>query len=137
MPAVKRFALTLFVVGSLCGCSGNTSTAPTPAPASEPSPSAGGSLGLLWGFVVDHTGGCLANATVEIVGGQGFGQRSTQTTPCSVWDYGGGFIFDNLEPGVELTVRASAPGYQSAERTFLPLSPIHYKAVDIVLDRLE
>jgi hypothetical protein len=132
---LKCFGLTGLVAASLSGCAGNTPTAATPAPTAQPSPPPGDSIGLLWGFVVEHTGACIADATVEIVAGQGMGQRATQTSPCSVWDYDGGFIFDNLEPGVELTVRASAPGYRSADRTFVASSRSHYQAVDIVLER--
>lgn len=92
------------------------------------------SRGLLAGFVVERTGACITDATVEIVGGQGVGQRVTQTTPCGVWDYDGGFVFYDLEPGKELTLRAAAPGYRPAERTFTPFSPSGYRAVSIVLD---
>jgi hypothetical protein len=72
---------------------------PTPTPSPAPSPSA-----WLWVMVVDHGGGCIADATVEVVRGQGLvGQSFTQQTPCGAWDYDGGVVFKNLTPGVEMT----------------------------------
>ena len=131
--------LAILVIAAASGCS-NTATGPTPAPvpANAPSPApAAEARGLLVGFVVERTGACVNDATVEIVGGQGVGQRVTQMTPCGVWDYGGGFVFNDLALGEALTVRATAPGYRSAERTFLPLSTSGYRAVSIVLDTLQ
>jgi hypothetical protein len=54
------------------------------------------------------------------VGGQGIGRRMTQTTACSWWDWDEGFVFADLAPDVELTIRASASGYGSKESTFAP-----------------
>jgi uncharacterized protein (DUF39 family) len=71
-------------------------------------------------MVIDATGGCVANATVEVVRGQGVGQRITQTAPCGAWDYGGGFVFNDLTPGAEITLRASASGWSTEEKTFIP-----------------
>jgi uncharacterized protein (DUF39 family) len=45
-----------------------------------------------------------------------------QETPCDVWGYGGGFVFKELSPGVEMTLRASAPGWSTQEKTFVPHS---------------
>jgi len=56
-----------------------------------------------------------------VVDGQAKGQQRIQETPCDAWSYGGGFEFKNLIPGVALTIRASAPGWQTAEKTFVPL----------------
>ena len=65
----------------------------------------------LWGFVVDGSGVCIDGGTVEVVGGQRLGERITQETPCNGWGYSGGFVFGGLTPGVEMIIRASAPGY--------------------------
>ena len=42
-----------------------------------------------------------------------------KTTPCNAGSYGAGFLFENLTPGVAMTLRASAPGYVE-ERTVTP-----------------
>ena len=57
---------------------------------------------------------------VEVVRGQAQGQRIMQETPCDAWSYGGGFTFTGLSPGVEMTLRASAPGWSTEEKTFVP-----------------
>jgi hypothetical protein len=72
-------------------------------------------------MAVDRTGGCIADATFEIVGGQGpIGDIIRQETPCSVWDYGGGIMLRNLATGVAMTLRSSAPGYSTVERRLFP-----------------
>jgi hypothetical protein len=140
----KALALMLLLSAILFGCSGNIPTAPTasrylespplpPSPSSPPSPPA--SSGLLFGFVVERSGACIADATVQIIRPT-LGERLVQQTPCSVWDYDGGFFFRDLTPGVELTLHAEAPGYMAAESTFLPSSPWAYQAVSIVLTRI-
>jgi hypothetical protein len=43
-----------------------------------------------------------------------------QVTPCDAWAYYGGFVFDALSPGVEMTLRASAPGWSTEEKTVVP-----------------
>ena len=88
---------------------------------------------LLWGFVVDANGICIRDATVEIVRGQRTGEIVKQETPCDAWGYYGGFQFKGLVSGGELTVRASAPGYRSAEATFTPVN----HTVSIDLQRIE
>ena len=90
---------------------------PTPAP---PTPAPPAAVAFLAGMVLSNGGGCIKGAVVEIVAGQGIGRRSTQTAPCSWWDWEDGFLFTGLAPGVEVTVRASAEGYATTEATFLP-----------------
>ena len=117
-----RFALTILATLSLLGCSQeNTQRLPT-APSllvTTAAPTAG-SLTALWGMVVDETGVCIVDATVQVVRGQGVGQSITQTTPCDAWAYDGGVVFRDLTPGVEMTLRASASGYAAQERTVAP-----------------
>jgi hypothetical protein len=117
------------------GCSRNVPTAPTASPYPDSPLSLRSSSGLLFGFVIDRSGACIADATVQVVR-PAVGQSIVQRTPCSVWDYDGGFFFTDLTPGVELTLRAEAPGYMAAESTFLPSSPSGYQAVSIVLTRI-
>ena len=54
--------------------------------------------------------------------GQALGQKVTQSTPCDRWGFGGGFIFKDLTPGVAMTFRASAPGWGTQEKIFVPYS---------------
>jgi hypothetical protein len=53
-----------------------------------------------------------------VVGGSVFlGQKATQATPCDLTrSTAGGFMFDEGVPAaIEMTLRASAPGYVSQE----------------------
>lgn len=109
-----KFALAMLVTVSLVGCS-EDSTPRLPTPTSTPS-----SLTWLWAMVVDETGLCIAGATVEVVRGQGAGQRITQTTPCDAWAFDGGVVLTNLTPGVEMTLRASASGFAAQEKSVVP-----------------
>ena len=70
------------------------------------------STGSIWGYVVDSSGICLTNITVEIVSGPGTGRQMVQAVPCDAWAYGNGFWFNNLPLGVTVTVRAKRPGYK-------------------------
>jgi hypothetical protein len=143
--AAARLASIVLIV-TLSGCSSETAppTAPTPpaapAPAPTPAPPAppSSTVGFLAGMVLTDDGGCIRDAVVEIVGGQGVGRKMTQTAPCSWWDWEEGFVFTDLVPDVELTIRASASGYDSKDTKFTPsLSRGHsasYLAV-VQLDR--
>lgn len=72
-------------------------------------------------MAVDRSGLCIADATFEVISGQGSsGDIIRQETPCSVWDYGGGITLRNLTTGVAMTLRASAPGYNTVERSLFP-----------------
>jgi hypothetical protein len=73
-------------------------------------------------MVVDESGVCIVGATVQVVRGQGVGQSVKQTTPCDAWAYDGGFVFRDLTPGVEMTLRASASGYAEQEKIVAPSS---------------
>ena len=119
-----KIALTVLVALTLLGCSGERAdsllTAPSPLVGTGSLSPTGGSLAMLFGMVVNESGGCIVGATVEVVRGQGLGQSITQTTPCDAWGYSGGFIFSNLTPGVEMTLRAAASGYASPEMTVVP-----------------
>jgi hypothetical protein len=91
-------------------------------PSNEVTAVVGSAPTWLWGFVVRGSGGCIDGGTVEVVGGQRLGERVTQETPCSVWDYSGGFVFRDLTPGVEMIIRASAPGYAPLVKSVTPYS---------------
>ena len=74
----------------------------------------------VWVMVVPEQGSgiCILGAAVEVIAGQGLGQSATQE-PCDIW-WVGGITFNNLTPGVEMTLRASAAGYVSEEKTVIP-----------------
>ena len=112
-----KFALILATL-TLFGCSHGAADR-IPTTPSTPAPLAG-SLTFLWAMVVDETGVCIAGATLQVVRGQAVGQPITQATPCDAWAYDGGVMFRNLTPGVEMTLRASAPGYSAQEKTIIP-----------------
>ncbi len=77
-------------------------------------------MAWLVGIVIDDQV-CIEGATVRVVSsGQAAGQIIAQKTPCGVWEYDGGFAFENLTPGVEMTLRASAPGYAAYEKKVVP-----------------
>ncbi len=80
---------------------------------------------------------CVVGAKVKVVRGQHAGQIATQTTPCDYWGYGGGFDFTGLTPGVAMTLRASAPGYASVEKTVRPSPGPVSQRVDFSLPRLK
>ena len=72
-------------------------------------------MGSIWGYVVESSGICLSNATVEVVSGPGTGRQTEQTVPCDAWAYGNGFGFNNLPLGATVTLRAKRPGYKSQD----------------------
>jgi hypothetical protein len=75
-------------------------------------------------MAVGKDGGCIPGATFTVVSGQSYaGEVITQQTPCAVWDYGDvGIVLRRLTPGVAMTLRASAAGYVTVERTVLAQS---------------
>ena len=131
-----KFALPVFVALTLFGCSPeSTPTDPNPPVTTDSPTPTRGALTWLWGMVIDQTGLCIEDAMVEVVSGQAQGQRIMQDPACDAWGYSGGFVFKELSPGVEMTLRASAPGWSTEEQTFVPyLGP--QTAVFITLERL-
>jgi len=113
-----KVALTILSTLALLGCSREDVQELPVAP--PPTVRPGGSLTWLWGMVVDETGVCIVGATASVVHGQGLGQSVEQATPCDAWAYDGGFVFKDLTPGVEMTLRVSAPGFIVQERTVVP-----------------
>ena len=120
-----RPALAILTTLTFLGCSGDGSgpaapALPPPTSPSPPSPTQDASA-WVWAMVVgeDGSGLCILDATVEVVAGQGLGQRATQSEPCDIW-WVGGVDFRKLTPGVEMTLRASASGYIPEEKTVIP-----------------
>jgi hypothetical protein len=112
-----RLALTVLTTLALFGCSGETGL-PT-APTSPVSPLTSGALAWLWAMVVEESGICIRDATIQVIAGQAVGQIATQNEECDAWS-DGGVIFKDLTPGVEMTLRASASGYAPQEKTVVP-----------------
>jgi hypothetical protein len=73
-------------------------------------------------MVVDGSGVCIAGAKVLVIEGQRAGESLAQATPCDVWDYANGFYFEDLVPGIPMTLRVSAPGYADMEQKVSPTS---------------
>lgn len=143
-----KVGIAILVIVVLIGCSseGVPRTPTAPAPSVTPTPTVGSALppvastptgsALLWVMVIDKTGACIDAATIQMVGTQGAGEPIPQRTPCSAWDDDGGLLLTNLTPGVELTLRGAATGYNSGEMTFLPFPmPGSYHAVFIRLSK--
>ena len=130
-----RFGLIVLMALMAHGCSSDSAqrlpTAPSsPTPTPTPTPN---SFTNVYGFVLESSGLCIDGATVQIVRGQASSQIITQITPCDAWSYGGGFTFENLTAGVEVTIRASATGYATKEMTVFPSEAF----IPIVLARVQ
>ena len=113
---MKR-ALVLLATVVLPGCTEPAPTAPSLLPQNG-----GYSPTSVWGMVIEASGSCIRDAKIDVVQGQRLGETITQDTPCGYWDYAGGFEIKNLTPGIELTLRASAPGYITKDLTVVPAS---------------
>jgi hypothetical protein len=132
MRLARSFVL---VTLALSGCSGDSSQALPTAPQSAPRPPAQASnSAALSGKVVDESGLGIKDAVVHVVGGQRAGE-SFEVTSCGWWDYGCGFQIKDLIPGVEITLRATAPGYSPKEETVVPWTLS--QEVNFGLDRIQ
>ena len=117
--------LSFLAILALCGCTGDDwhpapPTAPSTAFPSTPLNPLLPGYTWLWGMVIEDSGGCITAATVHVVRGQRAGETVAQETPCGAWDYGGGFTFWNLKPGVSMTFHLSALGYLDLDTTVAP-----------------
>ena len=115
-----RFGLIVLMTLMAYGCSADNAQRLPTAPSSPSPPPTPNSFANVYGFVVESSGLCIDGATVQVVRKQASSQSITQITPCDAWSYGGGFTFENLTPGVEVTIRASATGYVTKEMTVFP-----------------
>ena len=112
--------IVLLATGVVSGCTSQSlPTAPaatqnqTPAPVVPETPSVSG-------MIIEPSGACVANATVEVIAGQAVGDKAVQKGLCSHWDPYDGFVFKNLTPGIPLTLRISAEGYVTTIVTLPP-----------------
>ena len=120
---VAMFALAALILGA-CSHESQSLLDPTPdSVTSGPTPPPAAN-GWIWAMAVGKGGSCIPGATFTVVSGQSYvGEVITQQTPCAVWDYGDvGIMLRRLTPGVAMTLRASAAGYLTVERTVLAQS---------------
>ena len=119
---MKVFCAVVAVL-ALVGCSAESAPTPvSPAVAAPPPPPAPPAPTTAWliGVVVHETGACIAGGNVEVLSGQRVGERFEQGPHCDAWNADNGFYIDRLAPGREMVLRASAPGYVSAEVKVTP-----------------
>ena len=140
MGCLLRLLLTIVATLTLWGCS---DSAPPTAPGSQPVPQPGPAppprdSASLWVMVIDPTDGgiCLLGSKVDVIVRGTVAQSSTITSPCDVW-WVDGLFFNDLARGVEVTLRASAPGYVAREMVVTPSpSPGVLRATIIELSRI-
>jgi hypothetical protein len=115
-----RVPVLILAALMLSGCGGSP-TAPDylAPPVPFPTPAAPGPASLAV-LVIDAGGACLVGAVVEIVQGQRAGTRIDQDPGCDAWSFPTVYLND-LIPGEQMVVRASAPGYRSHEQAAVPV----------------
>jgi len=103
------------------GCAAELNATPVPRHApthiSLTSSSSQSGSAFVWTLVVDQSGICIAGATIYVMSGPAAGETFVQDSDCDAWSYSGGVLFGNLSAGVAMTLRASASGHGSMERT--------------------
>jgi hypothetical protein len=113
---ISRFSRAL-TAGAACVIIASSCSDVVSAPPVVRSHAAATSSAFIWALVVDPSGGCITGATIYVVSGPGAGQTFVQDPYCDAWSYSGGVWFESLEPGTTMTLRATAPGYSSMEKT--------------------
>ena len=123
LRTTRTAAFVTIFLASGCGPDAPTDvleTIPAPVlPPQSPQPPPNPAVGYVWGHVVGPSGGCIPGAVVEIIEGPSTGSRTTQVAPCNAWSYAVGWEFKNLPFGALVKFRATAAGYQPAERARL------------------
>ena len=79
-------------------------------------------LTFLWAMMVDPTGMCIVGATVEWSAGRAFADHAHRLHHATPGHMTVAYLSEDLTPGVEMTLRASASGYASQEKTVVPSS---------------
>jgi hypothetical protein len=117
-----RSAAIALALSALVGCSNEASVRLPTVPGGGPFSPVTPTSATLWVMVFEEHGPgiCLPGATIQVVSETGdVGEPITQQ-PCGYWDYGGGVELKGLTPGVPVKLRASASGFISLEKTFMP-----------------
>jgi len=119
-----RLALPILMTLALLGCSGGSPApaAPTTVPPSVSPQQPDVYVAVV---VVQDSGQCIVGATVQSIAGQAVSQSQTQKAACDVWSGDGDVFFLHLQPGVEMTLRASAPGYVPQQKVVVPSEGLH------------
>ena len=125
-PFLTSLMCFVLAIGA-AGCFGDASPAEprqlqTPGSPIMPPPSLASGPAFIWALVVDPSGVCIAGATIYVVSGPFADQTFVQDSNCDAWAYSGGVWFGNLAEGVTMTLRASAAGYTSVEKTAVAAS---------------
>ena len=131
-----KFQFVIVVALTASGCSAGSPLSPSTTVDSSVQAPAPTTTAVLSGFVVDESGTCIRDARIEAIAGQAVGDVMPQETPCSVWDYSGGFSFKDLKPGIAITIRAFAPGYVPRELTVMPFTG-SYQALEVKLNLIK
>ena len=131
MKLAAAILATLYLVG--CSAEDRAKGLPTSPTQTSAPPVTSPTTGGIWGMVLEESGACIVGATVEVIDGERRGEIQVQRTPCGYWDYDGGFVFDNLHMGTQITLRASASGYTSKDFTVAAVSSGPY--VDVTLSK--
>lgn len=112
---------------------------PTPPPVAIPAPVDTifpAAKGWLQVMVMGQGGACIDGAMIEIVSGPGTGFSGKQSAYCDVWDPWGGYYLYGLVEAEPIIIRASAPGYGSAESTFYPSADPNQSGYFITLSKV-
>jgi hypothetical protein len=110
-----RLALTILTTVDLFGFSDGITPAPAPTPKC-----ANAGFGRGHDERRPRRRECITGATVQVIAGQGLGRSYPQTEPRDPY-MGFGTVIQDLEPGVEMTLRASASGYGAQEKVVVPI----------------
>jgi hypothetical protein len=92
----------------------------------------GSGSAFIWALVVAQSGACIPGGTIHVVSGPAAGRTFVQDSDCDAWAYSGGVLFRGLAVGATMTLRASAPGYSSMEKT--AIAATSGQAVEFALD---
>jgi len=116
LPAV----LLLTVLVAAVGCNENSPTDPQNDSPSGPVDASGHLYGTV--FILGSGGTCLSGATIEVLNGLAAGKRVQQSSEQCVNHGGGnpGYRLTGLPMGKQVTIRASAPGYWSWDKSLQP-----------------
>jgi hypothetical protein len=106
---------------ALCACTSDHLT--NGVDGESPLPPGPGPLAVIQGMIVRDDGACIDSASVRVVQGQSLDRSAAQRTPCDVSTGKGGFVLTDLTPGLPMTIRATAPGYLSLDKTITPTIP--------------
>jgi hypothetical protein len=131
---MKR-ALAVLPTVALLACSQDLASLPTVPSSTTSSPPNIIANVTLWGMGVDERGVCIPGATFRSWAARALaGVRRRR--PLATHGLTTGVVFTEVTPGIEMTLRASAPGYSDERRTVVPRSGSQY-AVLFTPSRIE